>query len=128
DFDLRRVVEEVQTLLAAPAQRQGLALSVWLQGDVSWALRGDALRLRQVLTHVIGNAVKFTETGTVRVEATQVAEGGEGVLVAVQVTDTGIGIAPAQVVRLFQPFAQGDGSSSRRYGGTGLGLAVVQRL
>ena len=128
DFDLRHVVEEVKDLLAAPAQRKGLTLSVWLQGDVSWALRGDPLRVRQVLTHVIGNAVKFTEGGTVRIEATQVGEGANGVVVAVQVTDTGIGIPPAQLVRLFQPFAQGDGSSTRRYGGAGLGLAVVQRL
>jgi signal transduction histidine kinase/CheY-like chemotaxis protein/HPt (histidine-containing phosphotransfer) domain-containing protein len=128
DFDLRRAVREVLGSFAEAAQAKGLELLCLIRHDVPSALRGDPGRLRQVLTNLVGNAVKFTEEGEVVLRVTLADAAGEAVSVRFEVRDTGIGIDPALKPRLFQSFVQGDGSATRRYGGTGLGLAISKRL
>jgi CheY-like chemotaxis protein len=115
-------------LLAPRAESKGVELVYILPPEMPIALRGDPVRLRQVLTNLIGNAVKFTEHGevVVRVDWTEEAEGS--VFARFEIQDTGIGIPSHTRQRLFQPFTQGDGSTTRRYGGTGLGLAISKQL
>jgi PAS domain S-box-containing protein len=128
DFDLRQVVEDVLDLLAEPAERAGLHLGTLIDHDVPSHLRGDPGRLRQVLTNLVGNAVKFTHHGEVLVRVALAELGADTVTLRVDVSDTGIGI-PAEVQgRLFQPFTQADGSTTRLYGGSGLGLAICRQL
>ena len=139
-FDLEEVFTRVSTFTASRAVDKGLVLDVTVDPAVPRDLLGDPLRLGQVLTNLVNNAIKFTEAGRVRLSATvqaQVQEPGAApggglasppVLVRFEVTDTGIGIEPAQLQKLFQPFTQADGSISRRYGGTGLGLAIARHL
>jgi hypothetical protein len=128
DFDLGALVGSVTSLLASRAREKGLALTATLAPDVPPALRGDAGRLRQVLLNLVGNAIKFTEAGAVRVEVTRSEPSGDPVWVRVAVIDTGVGIAEAARARLFQEFSQADRSVTRRFGGTGLGLAIAKRL
>jgi PAS domain S-box-containing protein len=128
DFDLRRAVREVLGSFAEAAQTRGLELLCLIRHDVPSALRGDPGRLRQVLTNLVGNAVKFTEHGEVVLRVTPRERAGEAAVVQFEVRDTGIGIDPALQSRLFESFVQADGSASRRYGGTGLGLAISKRL
>ncbi len=128
NFDLWTTVEEVIAMFAEQAETKGLEMACVIPVDVPHALRGDPGRLRQILTNLVGNAVKFTEKGEVVVRVA-VAEAQEnGVLVRFEVTDTGIGISPEGRARLFQSFSQVDGSTTRRYGGTGLGLAICKKL
>ena len=129
DFDLRAVIEEVAQLLAARAQEKGLELACLVLPDLPVAVRGDPGRLRQVLTNLVGNAVKFTERGEVvmRVSLADMNDEG-GMLLRFEVRDTGIGITAEHQARLFEAFSQADASTTRRYGGTGLGLAICQRL
>ena len=137
DFDLGKVVEEVAMLLAGQAHAKGLELSCIVEPDVPRRLRGDPGRLRQIIMNLLGNAIKFTREGEacLRVERDddgdpEGKEDGEGsvVVLEVSVSDTGIGIPPDQVPALFQPFAQADDSTTRRYGGTGLGLVITRDL
>jgi two-component system sensor histidine kinase/response regulator len=128
DFDLRRAVREVLGSFAEAAQARGLELLCLIRHDVPSALRGDPGRLRQVLTNLVGNAVKFTEKGEVVLRVTLDESDEDAAVVRFEVRDTGIGIEPDLLPRLFQSFVQGDGSASRRYGGTGLGLAISKRL
>ena len=130
DFDLRDVVESVTEILAPKAYEKGLEIGSMLSVGLPTAVRGDAGRLRQVLLNLIGNAIKFTERGSVAVRLSLAHDGGDAdrPLVRFAVEDTGIGI-PADVVgRLFDKFAQADSSTARRYGGTGLGLAISKNL
>jgi PAS domain S-box-containing protein len=127
-FDVCTVVEGVVELLAEPALRKGLEVASHVHPDIPSALFGDPMRLRQILTNLVGNAIKFTEAGAVSVRATLAEDAGETVVVRFEVADTGPGIAPAVQARLFQPFSQADSSTTRRYGGTGLGLAICKRL
>jgi two-component system, sensor histidine kinase and response regulator len=127
-FSLRDAVGDTLKVQAARAHAKGLELACDIHADVRDLVVGDAHRLRQVLTNLVGNAIKFTESGEVVVRAETMAEaGGEGPI-RFSVTDTGIGIAPDKVRSVFEPFTQADGSTTRKYGGTGLGLTICQRL
>ena len=130
-FSPAQIIDEVVELLAAPAAAKGLALVCDVDHLVP-AVLGDPLRLRQVLTNLIGNAVKFTAHGEVRVRLqARPAHGGGGRSafdLDLRVADTGPGIAPDALMRIFDSFSQGDGSTTRRYGGTGLGLTIARQL
>jgi signal transduction histidine kinase/DNA-binding response OmpR family regulator len=128
DFNLRETVEDVLELLAEPAASKELELLCWLQPEVPTWVAGDPGRLRQILTNLVGNALKFTERGEVVVHVALAEAHEDTVLLRFTVTDTGIGIPPEIQARLFQAFSQADGSTTRRYGGTGLGLTISQRL
>jgi PAS domain S-box-containing protein len=128
DFDLRRAVREVLGSFAEAAQAKGLELLCLIRHDVPTALRGDPGRLRQVLTNLVGNAVKFTEKGEVVLRVTIAESDEDASVVRFEVRDTGIGVDPDLRPRLFESFVQADGSTTRRYGGTGLGLAISRRL
>jgi CheY-like chemotaxis protein len=127
-LDLRQVVTEVMAFSTAQGRVKGLQISAHVDPAVPPVLLGDSTRLRQVLTNLVANAVKFTEQGAVEVRVDVVEESAEGTLLRISVRDTGVGIAPEVQPRLFEPFTQADASTTRRYGGTGLGLAIVKRL
>ena len=128
DFELRVTVEDVLELLAEGAYGKGLELAYLPHANLPAWVGGDPGRLRQVLTNLVGNAVKFTERGEVVVHGTLVEETDHDALIRFAITDTGIGIAPEARERLFKSFSQADSSTTRRYGGTGLGLAISKRL
>ncbi len=128
DFDLISTVEETIELLAFRAREKGLELACFLESDSLRRLKGDPGRVRQVLTNLVGNAVKFTEKGDITVSAGVTAETAESVAVRFTVADTGVGISEEAKKRLFRSFSQADGSTTRRYGGTGLGLAISKQL
>ena len=124
DFDLYQAVEDVVQLLAPRAHAKQLELACRIEEAIPGAVRGDPFRLRQILTNLIGNALKFTEAGEVVVKLDQV----DARTLRFSVRDSGIGIAPESLQRLFKPFEQADGSTTRRFGGTGLGLAISRSL
>jgi PAS domain S-box-containing protein len=128
EFAPAGVVESVVELLAPRALAKGIELAVVIEPGVPDAARGDAGRLRQVLMNLVGNAVKFTETGGVVVEVRRAASEQNRVVLRVDVVDTGIGIAATALPNLFGEFIQADASTTRRFGGTGLGLAVSKKL
>ena len=122
------LVQSVCTLMKRSADTKNLRLTCRIEGNVPPAARGDGLRLRQVLTNLIGNAIKFTARGEVEVEVSQAAEDRTHRTLRIAVRDTGLGIAPDAAARLFQPFAQAETSMARTHGGTGLGLAISRRI
>jgi signal transduction histidine kinase len=128
DFHLRHAVQETVDLLADNACKKGLHLSSLMHANVPTALRGDPGRLRQIITNLAGNAIKFTEQGEIMVHVINQAETDEDIILRVDVTDQGIGIDPEKQKQLFQPFTQADGSITRKYGGTGLGLSICSQL
>jgi CheY-like chemotaxis protein len=128
-FDFRTCVEGVLALTSSVAERKGLELRVRIDDSVPETIVGDSTRLRQILLNLLNNAVKFTEEGWVELAASaSPVEAGDGLELHVVVKDTGIGIPPERMDRLFQSFSQADVSISRRYGGTGLGLAISKSL
>jgi PAS domain S-box-containing protein len=129
DFDLHEMITDPSAVVDAQARAKGLELEVVVGDGVPRRVRGDGRRLRQVLLNLISNAVKFTSVGSVvvRAGATPLAD-GEGHSLAVTVSDSGIGIDPHALERMFDPFTQADSSTTRLYGGTGLGLAISREL
>ncbi len=127
DFDFFTELEETLGLLSSQAQRKGLELASVVDPEVPARWNGDPARLRQVLTNLVGNALKFTERGRVVVQVSRRLEGAESTL-RFEVQDTGVGIADEALPRLFGAFTQADSSTHRRFGGTGLGLAISRKL
>jgi signal transduction histidine kinase/ActR/RegA family two-component response regulator len=127
-FDPIECVEKVRALLGVRALQKGLELRCEVRPEVPPSVVGDPLRLGQVLLNLIGNAIKFTEKGLVAVEVSVASAGEAGVVLEFAVRDTGIGIAAGKLQTVFEPFSQADGSMSRRFGGTGLGLTICSRL
>ncbi len=128
DFDLREMIEKVAETLAVRADEKGVELGVLIDQDVPTTLVGDPLRLRQILTNLVGNAIKFTERGAVAIRVRRNPNVQDAGALLISVIDSGIGIPAEKLARLFDPFSQADSSVTRRYGGTGLGLAIVDRL
>jgi signal transduction histidine kinase/CheY-like chemotaxis protein/HPt (histidine-containing phosphotransfer) domain-containing protein len=128
EFRLRNSVEDVLSGLAVNANAKGLEILCRIAPDLPDCLRGDPVRLRQILTNLVGNATKFTREGEILVEAEKAAARDGRVGLQFTVRDTGIGFAPDKAQLIFRPFEQGDGSTSRQYGGTGLGLAICKEL
>jgi PAS domain S-box-containing protein len=150
EFNLSICMNEVLDLLATPAQEKGIEVVALIDSEVPLQIKGDAARLRQILTNLINNAIKFTEAGEVVIEVADASnpgllaasdnqkilenieplkiENNDSMLLLFKVTDTGIGIAPEDKKKLFQSFTQVDASTTRKYGGTGLGLAISKEL
>jgi len=128
DFDLREAIESGVEMLAERAHKKNIELACWIEPDVNSRLRGDPVRLRQILTNLVSNAVKFTEKGEVLVHVTRLEEDASRVMTRFEIKDTGIGISPQAMSRIFQEFTQADGSTTRKYGGTGLGLTISKQL
>lgn len=127
-FDPRETVEDVVQVLAPNAHRKGLEIASLIHPDVPQSVKGDPTRVRQILLNLLGNAIKFTEKGQVAVRLRVVERGLENAKVRLSVTDTGLGMTPEVVGKLFSAFTQGDNSTNRRFGGTGLGLAITHKL
>ncbi len=127
-FDLRQTLGDTLRALAMRAHRKEIELCYRVQPDVPNSLLGDPGRLRQIVVNLVGNAIKFTERGEIVVRVEMLERTTERIRLHFTVSDTGIGISPEQVPRIFEPFAQADGSMTRRYGGTGLGLSISTRL
>ena len=128
DFDLVELTEGLIDSFAEAARAKGIELALYVDVNMPSGLRGDPNRLRQILNNLLSNAIKFTQQGEVMVRAKRVEDGADDVLVHFEVIDTGIGISSETQGRLFQPFVQAEGSTSRRFGGTGLGLVIAARL
>jgi signal transduction histidine kinase/ligand-binding sensor domain-containing protein/CheY-like chemotaxis protein/HPt (histidine-containing phosphotransfer) domain-containing protein len=127
-FDLAAVMSETAELFAAPAQEKGLEIIVAPSPDLKRMVSGDALRVRQVLLNLVGNALKFTKHGDITLSCDVAERSAERALVKLSVRDSGIGMTADVVARIFDPFTQGDESTTRRFGGTGLGLTICREL
>jgi two-component system, sensor histidine kinase and response regulator len=128
DFDLRTALEDMGDLLAVRAQEKGLEFTMMVEPEVPSLLNGDPGRMRQVITNLVGNAIKFTEWGEIAVRVSLEEDRSESALLRFEVRDTGIGVAEDKLELLFEPFTQADASMTRRFGGTGLGLSISKRL
>jgi PAS domain S-box-containing protein len=128
DFSFAEAMDEAMHMEDAPAQAKGLRLSWHIDPALPERLRGDALRLRQIVLNFTGNAIKFSAHGQITVRVSLAEEDSHSVLLKIEVTDQGIGISPEQQARLFHAFTQADGSMTRKYGGTGLGLIISRRI
>jgi PAS domain S-box-containing protein len=128
DFDLHETIERVCAATGLQLDAKGIPLDVHIDADAPRYVRGDSRRLRQILMNLLANAVKFTAEGKVAVHVSTRPQPGDDAVIRVEVTDTGIGIDPAALDRMFEPFMQADASTTRNYGGTGLGLAIAREL
>jgi signal transduction histidine kinase len=128
EFDLREVVNDTLALLQNRMIAKGLALELKIDLGSEISFIGDPTRIRQVVTNLTGNAIKFTEHGSVSITVQRIDSNNESSIIKVSITDTGIGIPEHVITNLFQSFSQADGSTTRKYGGTGLGLAISKRL
>jgi signal transduction histidine kinase/CheY-like chemotaxis protein len=127
-FDLRALTYDAVRLFTPQAKEKSLAIECSVAADIPPMIFGDPVRVRQVLTNLTSNAIKFTAQGSVKVEVELAGDSQVGPAVLIRVTDSGIGIAPEVSARLFRAFSQADSATTRKYGGTGLGLAIVLRL
>ncbi|HIJ87299.1 MAG TPA: response regulator [Desulfuromonadales bacterium] len=128
DFNLKLTLEDTAEMLAVRAAHAGLELICQIDPDVPSQLKGDPGRLRQIITNLAGNAIKFTSKGEVVISASLTSDDESGVVVLIEITDTGIGIPESRCAAIFEPYTQADDATSRRYGGTGLGLAISRQL
>ncbi len=128
DFNLRTTVEQVLAQFAERAETKGLELTGLVHAAVPTGLKGDPGRLRQILTNLVANAVKFTDTGEVTLQVYLEEDLSDSAVIRFEVTDSGIGISPKTQAKLFRPFIQADSSTTRKYGGTGLGLSISKQL
>ncbi|GAA4650038.1 hypothetical protein GCM10023116_23210 [Kistimonas scapharcae] len=128
DTQIGALAEDVSTLLASKAREKRIELGCYTDVKLPFILKADPVRLRQILTNLLGNAVKFTEKGEVVVRVLLISNDGSIARVRFEVRDTGIGIAPDVIPKLFTPFTQADGSTTRKFGGTGLGLTISRQL
>lgn len=128
DFNLRATVEQVLAQFSGHAETKGLELTGLVHAAVPTELKGDPGRLRQVLTNLVANAVKFTDKGEVTLQAYLEEDRPDSAVIRFEVTDSGIGISPNIQAKLFRPFVQADSSTTRKYGGTGLGLSISKQL
>jgi signal transduction histidine kinase/DNA-binding response OmpR family regulator len=128
DFNLRALIEDLGDILAPRYQEKGIELVTLFHSSVPSLLRSDPSRVHQILTNLLGNALKFTHEGGVRLDVKVEQEDEHEVELSLAVSDTGIGIAPEHLEAIFEPFTQADSSTTRRYGGTGLGLAITSQL
>jgi PAS domain S-box-containing protein len=128
EFQLRDALEDTLKTLALRAHRKGLELTCEIGADVPTRVIGDPGRLRQIIVNLIGNAIKFTEAGEVVVRAQLRSQSADGFQLHFEVADTGIGVPPEKQLLIFDPFSQADGSTTRRFGGTGLGLTISSQL
>ena len=127
-FDLNEAIEDVVQIFGERASAKGLELACQIRAGTPTRVRGDPLRFRQILTNLVNNAVKFTARGEVVVRASALRREADFVVLRIDVQDTGIGIPPEAQQRIFEAFAQADGSTTRTFGGTGLGLSIVRQL
>jgi two-component system sensor histidine kinase RpfC len=128
EFDLHSLLRGTAGMLVHQAAEKGVRLTTVIAPDVPWLLHGDPVHLRQVLTNLLSNAVKFTEAGEIVVRVRSVADSGDAVTLRFEVKDTGIGMSPEQQARIFERFSQADESTTRKYGGTGLGTTISKQL
>jgi len=128
DCDLPGLLSEIISLMRPRAVEKGLEFGVTFQGPIPHLIKSDPLRLRQIFVNLLGNAVKFTKSGRIDMRITDQGTGGPKIMLKVDVMDSGIGMIPEQLERLFRPFTQGDASITRKFGGTGLGLTISRRL
>ena len=128
DFSLEDVLRATCDLFSVRAEEKGVELFIDIAPDVPLALVGDPLRIGQVISNLVGNAIKFTERGEIHLRVDPIAQSTSGVSLRFAVRDTGIGLTPEQSARLFQPFVQADMSFSRRFGGSGLGLTICKQM
>ncbi|MBX7134602.1 MAG: response regulator [Fimbriimonadaceae bacterium] len=128
EFDLRKVVEDAGVNLAQLAHQKGLELSMHVDPRMPTNVMGDPTRIRQIVTNLVGNAVKFTTAGEIDISATTMGESEDSISIQLCVRDTGIGIPPEKVHRVFESFAQADESTTRQFGGTGLGLTISKQF
>jgi PAS domain S-box-containing protein len=128
DMDMRRTIEDVVDLLAERAHAKGLELACSIPADLVTDVRGDPLRLGQILTNLVGNAIKFTEQGSVVIRVASIEQTAKKLTMRFDVSDTGVGISLEAQSRIFDEFSQADGSTTRKHGGSGLGLAISKQL
>lgn len=128
DFDLQAEIDAVTAILSLSAKDKGLELHRQIEADVPLLLRGDAFRLCQVITNLVNNAIKFTDTGTVSLHISKTAEDVQHATLRFLVKDTGVGIAADKLESIFEPFNQADNSTTRTFGGSGLGLSISKKL
>jgi signal transduction histidine kinase len=127
-FDLTSLINDCVGLLAPQARKKGLSIGTDISPPLPSPLLGDGLRVRQVLVNLLSNAVKFTDAGHVLVRATPQRADPHSIVIRLEVSDTGIGIEPQALQRIFDAFSQADETTTRRYGGTGLGLTICKNL
>ncbi|MDH5308217.1 MAG: response regulator, partial [Myxococcales bacterium] len=128
DFGLRGLLEDLALMFASSAQAKGIELALRIPCDLDIVCRGDPTRLRQVLSNLVGNAIKFTHEGEVVIGVSMLDRGGDSAEIRFEVRDTGIGVPLAQQAKIFESFSQADASTTRKFGGTGLGLTICKSL